>query len=165
MIRVQAVSRLGQLGCYRQDIAIHLLKPARCRPDPKSALSLAVSDGVVYSDNEVLDTEPAWMSYKYSTAHSDSDSVMHWLPMKLAEWILTVTVISWIRANLSDELWIPDRGRVDSSRTQLHSQSLITLCAVLTVIRARLVASNGNVTCSTEDPRRAANSLPSLQHR
>jgi hypothetical protein len=97
---------VGRRGRGRQDIDIHLLKPARFRPNSEWALPPDVSDGVVH--DEVLDPEPAWMSYEYRTAHP----VLRWLPTKLAE---------WIGANLSDELRIPDKNEDKWSAAELNS--------------------------------------------
>ena len=83
---------VGRRGRGRQDIDIHLLKPARFRPDSQWALPPDVVDGVVH--DEVLDPGAEWMSYKFHTAHP----VLRWLPTKPAE---------WIGANFSDELRIP----------------------------------------------------------
>ena len=102
-IFLQAVGRRGR---GRQDIDIHLLKPARFRPDSEWALPPDVRDGVVH--NEVLDPEPAWMSYEFRTAHP----VLRWLPTKLAE---------WIGANLSDELRIPDKNEDKWKAEELNS--------------------------------------------
>jgi hypothetical protein len=85
----------GQTGSWkpgRQDIDIHLLKPARFRPNSEWALPPNVSRSVLH--DEVLDPEPAWMSYEFSTARP----VLLWLPTK---------PVKWIGANLSDELRIP----------------------------------------------------------
>jgi hypothetical protein len=61
------------------------------------ALPPDVSYVVVH--DEVLDPslEPTWMSYEFCTACP----VLRWLLRKLVE---------WIGANLSDELWIPDKN-------------------------------------------------------
>ena len=103
MPRVQAVGRRGR---GRQDIDIHLLKPARFRPDPQWALPPAECHGVVHEED--LDPEPAWMSYEYRTAHQ----VLRWLPTKLAK---------WISANLSDELLIPDKNEDKWTAVELNS--------------------------------------------
>ncbi len=65
-----------------------------------------VSEGVVH--DEVLDLEPAWMSYEFSTAHP----VLRWLPTKLAE---------LISANLSDELRISDKNEDQWTAAELNS--------------------------------------------
>ena len=72
---------VGRRGRGRQDIDLHLLKPARFRPEPGWALPPAVCDGVIHDD--VLDPAPEWMAYEYRTTHP----VLRWLPTKLAEWI------------------------------------------------------------------------------
>ncbi len=74
---------MGRRGRGRQVIDIHLLKPARFRPNSELALTPDVIDGVVH--DEVLDPAPARMSYDLRTAHQ----VLRWLPTKLAEWICT----------------------------------------------------------------------------
>ncbi len=87
---------MGRRGRGRQDIDSHLLKPARFRPEPEWNLSAADRNGVLH--DEVLDPEPAWLSYEYRTAHP----VLCWLPMKLAEWI-------GANPSLSAELLIQDK--------------------------------------------------------
>jgi hypothetical protein len=84
---------VGRRGRGRHDIDIHLLKPARFRPDPEWAVPPSDRDGIVHYED--LDPEPEWITYEYSKAHP----VLLWLPKKLAEWIGT---------NLSDALLIPD---------------------------------------------------------
>jgi hypothetical protein len=100
---LQAVGRRGR---GRQDIDLHLLKPARFRPEPGWALPPAVSDRVIHDD--VLDPAPEWMSYEYRTTHP----VLRWLPTKLAE---------WIGANLSEELLIPDKIEDKWTAAELNS--------------------------------------------
>ncbi len=72
---------MGRRGRGRQDFDIHLLKLARFRPGPEWTLSAEDRNGVLH--DEMLDPEPAWLSYEYRAAHP----VLHWLPMKMAEWI------------------------------------------------------------------------------
>ena len=62
----QASGRHGR-GRLGQNINLHLLKPARFRPNPEWALPPADRDGVVH--DEALDPEPDWMTYEYRTAH------------------------------------------------------------------------------------------------
>jgi hypothetical protein len=100
---LQAVGRQGR---GRQDIDLHLLKPARFRPEPGWALPPADCDGVI--DDDVLDPEPAWMSYAFRTAHL----VLRWLSTKLAE---------WIGANLSEELLIPDKNEDKWTAAELNN--------------------------------------------
>ena len=100
---MQAVGRRGR---GRQDIDLHLLKPARFRPEPGWALPPAVSDRVIHDD--VLDPAPEWISYEYRTTHP----VLRWLPTKLAE---------WIGANLSEELLIPDKIEDKWTAAELNS--------------------------------------------
>jgi hypothetical protein len=100
---LQAVGRRGR---GRQDIDLHLLKPARFRPEPGWALPPAVSDRVIHDD--VLDPAPEWISYEYRTTHP----VLRWLPTKLAE---------WIGANLSEELLIPDKIEDKWTAAELNS--------------------------------------------
>jgi hypothetical protein len=100
---LQAVGRRGR---RRQDIDIHLLKPARFRPEPGWALPPAVCDGVI--DDDVWDPAPEWMLYEYRTAHL----VLCWLLTKLAE---------WIGANLSEGLLIPDKTDDKWTAAELNS--------------------------------------------
>ena len=97
---------VGRRGRGRQDIDIHLLKPARFRPDSQWALPPDVVDGVVH--NEVLDPEAEWMTYEFRMAHP----ILRWLPTKLAE---------WIGANLSDELRIPMKSEDKWIAAELNS--------------------------------------------
>ena len=99
---------MGRRGRGRQDsdINIHLLKPARFRPEPEWLLSAVDSNGVLH--DEVLDPEPGWLSYEYRTAHP----VLRWLPTKLAE---------WIGANLSAELLILDKQGDKWTAAELNS--------------------------------------------
>jgi hypothetical protein len=85
---------VGRRGRGRKDIDIHLLKPARFRPDPEWAVPPADRDGIVHDED--LDQEPEWITYEFRKAHP----VLRWLPTKLAE---------WIGANLSEALLIPDK--------------------------------------------------------
>ena len=85
---------VGRRGRGRQDLDIHLLKPARFRPDPEWALPPAERYGVVH--DEALDPPSEWMTYEYRTAHP----ILRWLPTNLAE---------WNGANLTDDLQIPDK--------------------------------------------------------
>ncbi len=89
-----SLQAVGRRGRGRHDINIHLLKQARFRPEPGCALPTADCDGVMHDD--VLDQEPAWMSYEFRTVHL----VLRWLPTKLAE---------WISANLSEETLTPNK--------------------------------------------------------
>ncbi len=97
---------MGRRGSRRQDIDIHLLKPARFRQNSEWALPPDAFDSVVH--DEVLDPEPGWMPYKLHTEHQ----VLGWLPTKLAE---------WIGANLSDELQIPDKNKDKWTAAELNS--------------------------------------------
>ena len=97
---------VGRRGRGRQNIDLHLLKPAKFRPDPEWALPPADIDGVVH-DGE-LDPVPEWMTYEYRTAHP----VLRWLPTKLAE---------WIGANHSDDLQIPDKAEDKWTATELNN--------------------------------------------
>jgi hypothetical protein len=85
---------VGRRGRGRQDIDVHLRKPARFRPDPEWALPPSDRYGVVHDED--LDPEPEWITYEFRKAHP----LLRWLPTKLAE---------WIGANLSDALLIPDK--------------------------------------------------------
>ncbi len=87
--------------------------------------------------DDVLDPEPAWMSYEFRTAHP----VLRWLPTKLAE---------WIGANLSEELPIADK--IEDRWTAAELNTFLRF-GVPSVICARLMPSNGNVTCSTPQVR------------
>ena len=78
----------------KQDINIHLLKPARFLPDPKFVIPPSLSNNVV--QNEDLAPGQAYVAYAYRTAHP----VLRWLPTKLAE---------WIGSNLCEELGIPPK--------------------------------------------------------
>ena len=69
-------------------------------------MNACIFDWVVH--NEDLDPQPAWMSCEYRTAHL----VLLWLPTKLAK---------WIGANLSDELWIPDKSEDKWTAAELNS--------------------------------------------
>ena len=97
---------MGRRGRGRQDINIHLLKPARFRPEPGWLLSAADSNDVLH--DEELDPEPEWLNYEYRTAHP----VLRWLPTKLAE---------WIGANLGAELLIPDKQGDKWTAAELNS--------------------------------------------
>jgi hypothetical protein len=97
---------VGRRGRGRQDIDIHLLKPASFRPEPEWNSSAADRNGVLH--DEVLDPEPAWLSYEYRTAHP----VLCWLPTKMAE---------WIGANLSAELLIPEKQGDKWTAAELNS--------------------------------------------
>ena len=97
---------VGRRGRGRQDIDLHLLKPAKFRPDPDWALPPADLDSVVH--DEELDPVSEWMTYEYRTAHP----VLRWLPTKLAE---------WIGANHSDDLRIPDKAEDKWSATELNN--------------------------------------------
>ena len=103
MLLAQAV---GRRGSGRQDIDIHLLKPARFRPEPDWALPPADRDAVVH--DEVLDPEQEWISYEYRKAHP----VLWWLPTKLAE---------WIGENLSEELRIPPKNEDKWTAAELNT--------------------------------------------
>ncbi len=96
---------VGRRGSKRQDIDIHLLKPARFCPNSELALPPDVIDRGVH--DEVLDPEAAWMSYEFGTAYP----VLCWLSTKLAE---------WIGANLSDELHIPDKNEDKWTAAELN---------------------------------------------
>ena len=78
----------------KQDINIHLLKPARFEVDPLYAIPPSMSANVVQDDS--LDPGEEYITYAYRTSHQ----VWRWLPTKLAE---------WIGANLCEELNIPDK--------------------------------------------------------
>ena len=108
MIQCFALCRqaVGRRGRGRQDIDLHLLKPAKFRPDQDWALPPADIDSVVH--DEQLDPVPEWMTYEYRTAHP----VLRWLPTKLAE---------WIGANHSDDLQIPDKAEDKWSATELNN--------------------------------------------
>ena len=108
MIPCFAVCRqaAGRRGRGRQDIDLHLLKPAKFRPDPDWDLPPADIDSVVH--DEELDPVSEWMTYEYRTAHP----VLRWLPTKLAE---------WIGANHSDDLRIPDKAEDKWSATELNN--------------------------------------------
>jgi hypothetical protein len=69
-------------------------------------LSPADRNGVLH--DEVLDPEPAWLSYEYRTAHP----VLRLLPTKMAE---------WKGANLSAELLIPEKKRDKWTAAELNS--------------------------------------------
>ena len=129
---------VGRRGRGRQDIDIHLLKPARFRPDPQWALPPAERDGVVHEQD--LDPEPAWISYEYRTAHP----VLRWLPTKLAE---------WISVNLSDELRIPDKNEDQWTAAELNS---ILINIVVRGSHGHLRTFGGIRSSSTEGPRRCA---------
>ena len=103
MLLAQAVGRRGR---GRQDIDIHLLKPARFQPEPDWALPPADRDAVVH--DEVLDPEQEWISYEYRKAHP----VLCWLPTKLAE---------WIGENLSEELRIPPKNEAKWTAAELNT--------------------------------------------
>jgi len=85
---------VGRRGRGKQDINIHLLKPARFLPDPEYVIPPSLSDNVVQNN----DRNPGqdYVAYAYSTAHP----VLRWLPTKLAE---------WVGSNLSVELGIPPK--------------------------------------------------------
>ena len=70
------------IGCRnrgKQDIDIHLLKPARFMPDPDYAVPPAMTDQVI--QEECVAPAQDYVTYPYSTAHP----VLRWLPTKLAE--------------------------------------------------------------------------------
>ena len=81
---------VGYSSRGKQDIDIHLLKPARFMPDPDYAIPPALIDNVV--QDECLGPVPEYITYL--KAHL----VLRLLPTKLAE---------WIGSNLGDELNIP----------------------------------------------------------
>ena len=85
---------VGRRGRGRQDINIHLLKPARFLPDPEYVVPQSLQDNVVQDDAPVPGHD--YITYAYRTAHP----VLRWLPTKLAE---------WIGSNLGDELGIPQK--------------------------------------------------------
>ena len=85
---------VGRRGRGRQDINIHLLKPARFLPDPEYVVPPSLQDNVVQDDAPVPGHD--YITYAYRTAHP----VLRWLPTKLAE---------WIGSNLGDELGIPQK--------------------------------------------------------
>jgi hypothetical protein len=78
----------------KEDIDIHLLKPARFAVDPIYAIPPSLSANVV--EEERLDPGEEYFTYAYRTKHP----VLRWLPTKLAE---------WIGSNLCDELGIPPK--------------------------------------------------------
>jgi hypothetical protein len=85
------------IGCRKrgkQDIDIHLLKPARFMPDQDYVIPPAMTDHVV--QEECLVPAQEYVTYPYLTAHL----VLRWLPTKLAE---------WISSNLAKELKIPEK--------------------------------------------------------
>jgi hypothetical protein len=51
---------VGRRGRGRQAIDIHLLKPARFRPDPEWAVPPSDRDGFVHDED--LDPEPEWIT-------------------------------------------------------------------------------------------------------
>ena len=85
----------------KQDINIHLLKPARLAVDPlysipPSMYSIPPSMSANVVQDDSLDPGEEYFTYAYSTSHQ----VLRWLPTKLDE---------WIGANLCEELNIPDK--------------------------------------------------------
>ncbi len=77
---MQAVGRLGgRRG--KQDIDIHLLKPARFAVNAGYAIPPCESIGLVHNDRQ--DPGEEYLTYAYRCAHP----VLRWLPTKLAEWI------------------------------------------------------------------------------
>ncbi len=96
---------MGRHGRGRQDIDIHLLKPARFRPDPEWAVPPADRDGIVHDED--LDPEQEWITHEFRKAHQ----VLRWLPTKLAE---------WIGENLSEALLIPDKKEDKCTAAELN---------------------------------------------
>ena len=85
------------IGCCKrgkQDIDIHLLKPARFIPDREYIIPPALTDHVV--QDKCLAPAQEYFTYPYSTAHT----FLRWFPTKLAE---------WIGSNMAEELQIPEK--------------------------------------------------------
>jgi hypothetical protein len=89
----QGVGRLGRRR-GKEDINIHLLKPARFAMVPLYSIPPHMSAYIVQDDRE--DPGEEYLTYAYSTSHP----VLRWLPTKLAE---------WIGANFCEELNIHDK--------------------------------------------------------
>ena len=96
MNKLNSLDIISQAVGYRsrgkEDIDIHLLKPARFMPDPDYVIPPDLSDNVVQEDCFAPGQD--YITYPYRTAHP----VLQWLPTKLAE---------WIGSNLGDEMNIP----------------------------------------------------------
>jgi hypothetical protein len=95
-LSLSVLQAVGDLGRKRgkQDINIHLLKPARFALDPLYAIPPSMSSNNVQGDS--LDPGEEYIMYAYRTSHQ----VLLWLPTKLDE---------WLGANLCEELNIPDK--------------------------------------------------------
>jgi hypothetical protein len=81
----------------KEDIDIHLLKPAWFAVDPLYSIPPTMSANIVQElQGDRMDPGEEYLTYEYRTAHP----VLRWLPTKLAE---------WIGANLCEELNILDK--------------------------------------------------------
>jgi hypothetical protein len=90
---LQVVGRLGRRR-GKEDIKIHLLKPAWFAVDPLYSIPPHMTAYIVQDDRQ--DPGEEYLTYAYRTSHP----VLRWLPTKLAE---------WIGANFCEELNIPDK--------------------------------------------------------
>ncbi len=93
-LQLAVLQAIGCSNCGKQDIDIHLLKPARFMPDQDYVILPAMTGHVV--QEECLAPAQDYIMYPYCTAHP----VLRWLLTKLAE---------WIRSNLAEELKIPEK--------------------------------------------------------